>query len=238
MKLVMAGLSCFLWSLTLFAAERHQVVLGDTLWDLSDRFYQDPWQWKRIWQANASSIADPNLIYPGQEILIPGKEEAEAPPTEASSSLPALPPPAPTPATEPVEEAAPASAEVPRQLPSQGHVLAAQTKKSPPLFLVPLDWRGDGIVTGDRDKKDMVSMGDLVFLDFGRDRGADEGTRCAVYRSLHKLKHPKTNKTLGRVVKVIGELRIVGEAGERESTARVVWSHLPIEVGDIVRKEE
>ncbi|HSG08060.1 MAG TPA: LysM peptidoglycan-binding domain-containing protein [Longimicrobiales bacterium] len=64
----------------------HTVVDGDTLWDLAERYYSDPFDWRRIWEANRSDVADPNLIFPGQVLTIPGREATvtqvtvEAPP--------------------------------------------------------------------------------------------------------------------------------------------------------------
>jgi hypothetical protein len=52
----------------------HTVVRGDTLWDLSNRYYQTPWEWRRIWEANRDKVQDPNLIYPHQVLTIPGRE--------------------------------------------------------------------------------------------------------------------------------------------------------------------
>ncbi len=52
----------------------HTVVPGDTLWDLAQHYYKDPFQWRRIWEANRDKIADPNLIYPHQVFAIPGRE--------------------------------------------------------------------------------------------------------------------------------------------------------------------
>lgn len=50
----------------------HTVVDDDTLWDLAQRYYSSPWEWRTIWEANRSEIDDPNLIYPGQVFTIPG----------------------------------------------------------------------------------------------------------------------------------------------------------------------
>lgn len=52
----------------------HEVVTGNTLWDLAARFYGDPYQWPVIYDANEDRIVDPHWIYPGQILTIPGLE--------------------------------------------------------------------------------------------------------------------------------------------------------------------
>ena len=47
----------------------YEVRKGDTLWDLSDRFYNSPWEWPGLWEAN-QHIANPHWIYPGDPIRL------------------------------------------------------------------------------------------------------------------------------------------------------------------------
>lgn len=56
----------------------HEVVRGETLWELADRYLGNPFRWPLIYEANTDQIRDPDLIFPGQRFLIPGLEGAVA----------------------------------------------------------------------------------------------------------------------------------------------------------------
>lgn len=43
---------------------------GDTLWDISEQAYEDPWKWPRIWQNNPG-VDNPHEIYPDGQLVLP-----------------------------------------------------------------------------------------------------------------------------------------------------------------------
>ncbi len=45
----------------------HLVRRGDTLWDLCNHYYQNPWAWPKVWSYNPQ-IANPHWIYPGDQV--------------------------------------------------------------------------------------------------------------------------------------------------------------------------
>lgn len=47
----------------------HVVRKGDTLWDLCDHYFQNPYQWPRVWSFNAQ-LQNPHWIYPGDTVRL------------------------------------------------------------------------------------------------------------------------------------------------------------------------
>jgi len=60
--------------------QTYLVKQGDTLWDISKKFFTSPYQWPRLWKYNnrkdviaytGRGIKNPDLIYPEQKLLLP-----------------------------------------------------------------------------------------------------------------------------------------------------------------------
>ncbi|MCG3137333.1 MAG: hypothetical protein HJJLKODD_01177 [Phycisphaerae bacterium] len=49
----------------------HMVQKGDTLYSLARFYYNDQSQWKKIYEANKSTLHDPNQIKTGTQLFIP-----------------------------------------------------------------------------------------------------------------------------------------------------------------------
>jgi nucleoid-associated protein YgaU len=57
---------------TIGSGKTYVVVKGDSLSKIAKREYGDANKWRTIFEANKDLINDPDLIYPGQELTIPG----------------------------------------------------------------------------------------------------------------------------------------------------------------------
>lgn len=52
---------------------QYLVIKGDDLSKIASQVYGDPFAWTKIYEANKNQIEDPNIIYPEQILVIPGK---------------------------------------------------------------------------------------------------------------------------------------------------------------------
>jgi nucleoid-associated protein YgaU len=50
---------------------RHTVKSGESLSKIAKHYFEDPMKYKEIFAANTHILKDPNLIHPGQELVIP-----------------------------------------------------------------------------------------------------------------------------------------------------------------------
>lgn len=54
------------------APKSYTVVSGDCLWNIAKKYYDDGSQYTKIYEANKGTIgSNPNLIKPGQKLVIP-----------------------------------------------------------------------------------------------------------------------------------------------------------------------
>ena len=49
----------------------HTVVKGDTLYKLARQYYSDQARWRDIFEANTDVLKNPNLLFTGQQLVIP-----------------------------------------------------------------------------------------------------------------------------------------------------------------------
>ena len=53
------------------ATQYHEVVKGDTLWKIAEKYYGDGNLYKDIFEANKDILKDPIMIKSGQKLRIP-----------------------------------------------------------------------------------------------------------------------------------------------------------------------
>ncbi len=64
----------------------HLVRRGDTLWDICDHYFRNPYQWPRIWAFNPQ-IQNPHWIFPGDQVRLRGDRLAQVETTTTGSQL-------------------------------------------------------------------------------------------------------------------------------------------------------
>ena len=236
-----AGLVLFCLASSAWAGEAepespgpYVVRKGDTLWGIARERLQDPFRWPRIWERNPF-IADPNLIYPGDMLAVPGAEPQAPGPIpataeaadKATASAGAVSPAAP-PTSLPAEAPAPAAPaivpaqakEAPAPPPTDdatqklGHaearapVASASALACSPI-LVTENQLGVGRVVRSYEDRQLLSMTDRVFLGLAPGRTVRVGDRLAAIRPGRLIAHPGTGRLLGRVVDTRGILQVL-----------------------------
>ncbi len=82
----LSGLRSTLESIAARMKEGHEYTVGtwaknrDCLWNISRkaRIYDNAFLWPKIWQANRSEIKNPDILHPGEKLMIPAKSPLTA----------------------------------------------------------------------------------------------------------------------------------------------------------------
>jgi hypothetical protein len=179
---------------------------GDTLWDLAQKFYGNPYLWPQLWEPN-TYIKDAHWIYPGDPLLVVPK------PGEAA---PAAPAPEPEPAAEaaPAAEQAPPPAEGVLPVEGEGAPLVAVGTEDDVYCFAYLDDAGEDLplrISGAEESatRFTYSTGDIVYVSGGEADGVAAGQEYFVVKPGPELRHPATGARLGRVMLYQGHLRIL-----------------------------
>lgn len=217
----------------------YTVKKGDTLWDLSGKFLEDPFKWPRIWEQNPD-IKDPHWIYPGQVIVIRPIMEKAAP--EAVPTPPAQEETkevTKTPTAEAVP-APPAKEKAPEAVTAQP---ASQKKtfRYPGVetlsFIVPDGAIPLGAIVDSKENKVMLSTGDDVYISIGADKNVKSGDKYTIYKKAVPIYHPLSKKLIGNRVDILGIVEIKN-VHEKLSEGRITASYDVVSKGDAITKAE
>jgi hypothetical protein len=204
------------------------VKQGDTLWDVSKRFYNDAFLWPRLWQQN-QYITNPHQISPGDRIRLypykllieveeqkpPTVEEAKPlPPPQVAETLPPLPPP-PEIIRLTVYPEVNSAGFIADKMEGIGRIVAA---KLPKVLLV------------DEDE---------IYIGFQKGISVKKGDKFTIFRVLEPIPHPvikqkKKELIVGRRVIILGTAVITKTSEGEAQTALITRSYAEIIVGDEV----
>lgn len=220
---VMLGLIIpMLFSASLFAdilkvnpnhPEQYTVVRGDTLWDISGKFLEHPWQWPELWRNNPH-IQNPHWIYPGDTLYfsyVDGWPRLSLMP--ASGNVPNLTPHIRESA---IKEAIPMiPSDAIAQFLSSPKVMSAEEIARSPYVL---DIGDEHLVAG---------AGDRIYV---RSIEEPEGLGYTVYREGEPYVSPETKEVLGYEAQYIADA-LIERAGD-PATLRILKSDSEVRRGD------
>lgn len=206
----------------------HVIREGDTIWDLSGSYFNDPYEWPRMWSYNPH-ITNPHWIYPGDVVYLQAVDRAAAQEEAAAQNQAAL--------QKPTEEA-PFGLYLPlggmiysAELESLGRIIGAPASA---LMLAQHDtvWIGVGDQAYREDEKKAIREKDRRQMS---DAKVQEGDRFAIVRLIGALESEDGDRKGDKYV-VLGSL-VVTEVPEDEGTAPTAYieqSWREIERGDLL----
>jgi hypothetical protein len=202
--------------------EVHVVQEGDTLWDISQHYYGDPWNWPELWSFNPE-ITNPHWIYPADQVrLSPSRlatDQAVAKATGTGGGEGSA-----TPGMISGTEAAPTV------------VVPMRDRKPGAVFLRDSGYLDEeamgtvGQIIGGNEEQMMLSLSDQVYVRFKKDHDVRAGQQYAVFRDIYDWERDPDEK--GKLVRIEGTIVIRSYDRDKRVARGVISESLdPIERG-------
>ncbi|MCA9538913.1 MAG: LysM peptidoglycan-binding domain-containing protein [Myxococcales bacterium] len=187
--------------------EEYLVEKGDTLWDICEYYFSEPWVWPTVWALNPH-ITNPHWIYPG-DILRLRRGAGEV--VDADGVV-----------VQPFNYTI--GSENARQITlNEGFIVEDEIEKAGNVAYSPLARR-------------YLALDDLVYLEMKNLDEVRVGDRFTVYRVEHDVTHPETGAYIGQKIRVTGMVE-VETVDKYVARARIVSSFTEIERGNPITKE-
>jgi len=199
----------------------YTVQKGDTLWDLSQKFSDTPWQWPEMWQEN-DQIANPHRIYPGERIRLYRRRDAGAYGEGVQGGKGK-----PDDGTSGEDKGLKEKPELTRLLHYEYASIdrVGFIRKEPVL--------AHGTIFKVEGQKAMISTDDLIYIQPRANFSLSPGDRYTLYRTLKPIRDRKTNKFIGIQHYFTGAVEILIQRPEFV-LGRVIGAYRPIKIGDLL----
>lgn len=187
----------------------YTVKKGDTLWDLSTQFSDNPWLWPNLWSEN-SQISNPHWIYPGERIRLFHIKGVD---TFIKRN---------------VEENQPQETE-----PTKETLYYYYSPINSIGFINKQAITPQGTIFKVKDDKKLIGVGDLVYIRPNVDNPLQPGTKYTVYRTLKPIVDKETKTLIGTQHYLTGVV-VITKKEPGFVLARVVKSYRSIAVNDLL----
>jgi hypothetical protein len=194
----------------------YTVQKGDTLWDLSRKFSDTPWQWPEMWKEN-EQIANPHRIYPGERIRLYRRRGAAAGGFGETGE----------------SRESDVNQEVIDEPELDGKLHYDYTAIDRIGFIRKEPVLSRGTIFKVEGQKAMISSGDLVYIKPHANFSLTPGDRYTLYRTLKPILDRKTNQFIGIQHYLTGAVEIVLKR-PKFVLGRIVTAYRPIKVGDLM----
>lgn len=219
------------------APDRYVVVKGDTLWDISAKFFKDPWKWPQIWGFNKDTIKDPHWIYPGNVVYLDpnthrltiGDSGTSATPS-STADVGSIPEVGDT--TSSAGDVVKLSPKA-REFASDKEAIPTISLKvigpflGRPLVVEDNELKNAPKLVGTYEQRQLIGTDDIAYA---KGMPLDHGARWQVYRPSVTFIDPDTKEVLGHEVTYLGDA--AAEKLDDISTLRITKAVLEINKGD------
>jgi hypothetical protein len=206
-------------------ASYHIVEKGDTLWDLSKRYLNNPFLWPQIWDKNRY-ITDAHWIYPGDPIVLPNValvgDRAGAGDAGAGDGEGGL-------GGEGAEgEAAARLYPVTEEATMRCAAYIADSSEDDSLKIIGTEFGVERVSFADRE---------VVYLNKGSNAGVKVGDVYTAHHEAYRIKHPVSTRNVGMKIETTGWIRVL-LVQENSATAIVEEACLDMHQGDYLKPFE
>jgi hypothetical protein len=229
--------------------DTYTVKPGDTLWDLSGRFLNNPWYWPKVWSYNPE-ITNAHWIYPGNVIrFFAGTEEAPAriEPVAAPVAVADGAPEAEETELAPPRELEDLSRADLKKEPDYGdddavavtgpykvgYVAPKGTLTRRDTFMTVRELAEAGTITAAFEDKEMLSLHDRLYVRFRDPAQVKVGQTYVLFRTTREVVHPTSGARLGYQTSIIGAAKAVAHDA-KATTVVITQASDAIERGDLV----